>query len=87
MTFAKEKEILANSIFYSTDFREGKASKRWWDRQFKKASKMSDEDLVEWAKDMLENEYAERDFNNRVYYLRDEIIAQFKRIVRKGKKL
>ena len=81
-----ERKVLASSIFYSSDFNEGRSMKRWWDRQFKKASKMSNKELVDWAKEMLEEDYANRDFKESVYYLRDEIIEQFKRIVRKGKK-
>lgn len=81
-----ERKVIAKSIFYSSDFVEGKSMKRWWDRQFKKASKMTDAELIEWAKDMLDNEYANRDFKNNVYYLKDEIIEQFKRIIKKGEK-
>lgn len=80
----RERKVIEETIFYSSDFVKGREIKRWWVSQFKKASKMNDSDLVKWAQSMLDME-ADKDFKKSVYYLRDEIVEQFKRIVKEGK--
>lgn len=68
---------VAHTIFYEEDFKS-KNLFEYWKKEFEKASCYATQLLIEWAKGMLD--YLD-DFEDSVYYLRDEIEELLNQII------
>lgn len=77
-TLQEHQILLKHTIFYASDFIDGNAAKKWWQKEFKAAANMPLEVLKGWANDML---FYLCDFADTAYYLRDEIKQQLEDII------
>ena len=74
------KKELSNPLFYASDFKDGYNAKVWWNKAFKKASKINSlSELKEWAKQM--KEYID-DFS--CYYVKEETLSFLNKIIKVG---
>lgn len=61
---------LLDPLFENSDFTDGAVSRKWWEKEFKQASRMNPDELKQWADDMLIFTY---DFAKEKYYLKEEV--------------
>ena len=70
LTKTSIEAYLNDPLFENRDFTDGAKSRQWWDKEFKKATKLNNDELKVWAENMKTYLY---DFSEESYYVRTEI--------------